>query len=107
MQQSPPTTHTICGLDHRDLALLVTACANWANFLAHLAAGHYDDDTAIRFGYGQDRRDASDDARRLQHIASTLHDRTASNATDGEASTTAPSLEPTHAHEPETTDSGR
>lgn len=90
MQQFPPTTHTICGLDHRDLALLATACANWASFLAQLAAGHYDDDTVTRFGYGQDRRGASDDARRLQHIASTLHDRTASDATQGEASTGQP-----------------
>ena len=75
MQQSPLTMHIIRGLVHRDLVLLATACTNQANFLAQLAAGHYDDDTAIKSGYHRDRRGAIDDAQRLHHIADTLRDR--------------------------------
>jgi hypothetical protein len=76
MPVSPSKLHIVSGLDDRDLALLAIACANQANFLAHLAAGHYDPHVVSQAGYQHDQHQASADANRLHHIAQALHSRT-------------------------------
>lgn len=75
MPESPPRWHTLAGLDDWDLALVAAACAHQASFLAHLAAGHYDDQVASAAGYHPDRAAAAKDAERLQFIADALDDR--------------------------------
>jgi hypothetical protein len=84
VSEPPPTLHALSGLDDRDLVLLATACTNQANFLAHLAAGHYDPGIVNQAGYENDQRQAVEDGERLSYIASALYHRRQQSQNSGD-----------------------